>query len=145
MEQTKRDGPSRMTQQRKVIMEALKSTTSHPSADEVYEMVRTKLPNISLATVYRNLVILNEAGLVSELECGQKPRRFDGCTTTHYHVRCLACGRVEDLKAEVAVDMRPAMRALSHYEITGHKLDIFGFCPACKAKRDKSIRLNRRG
>jgi Fur family transcriptional regulator, ferric uptake regulator len=145
MENRKFDGPVRMTQQRKIIMEALKESTSHPSADEVYEIVRCKLPHISLATVYRNLVLLNEAGLVSKVEYGGKPKRFDGCVTTHYHVRCLSCGKIDDLKAELAVDIRPAMRELSSYEITGHKLDLFGYCPACKAKRNKSMRLNRRG
>ena len=145
MDNKKNDAPVRMTQQRKVIMEALKGTTSHPTADEVYEIVRTKLPHISLATVYRNLVIMTEAGLATKLEIGGTAKRFDGCVATHYHIRCLSCGKVDDLKAEPAIDLRPAMRALSGYEITGHRLDIVGYCPSCKAKRNKSMRLNRRG
>ena len=57
-----------MTRQRRVILEALRGTTSHPTADEVYEMVRRRLPRISLGTVYRNLEILSGEGLVAKLE-----------------------------------------------------------------------------
>ncbi len=142
MDKPNTTGPTRMTRQRKVIMEALKHTTSHPTADEVYAIVRTKLPNISLATVYRNLVLLTEAGLASKLEMGGPPKRFDGRAATHCHIRCLSCGKVDDLTADPAIDLRPAMRALSGYEVTGHRLDIVGYCPRCKAQRDKAYKNN---
>ena len=85
-----------MTQQRKVILEELKKTNSHPGADEIYERVRKRLPQISLGTVYRNLEILSELGEIQNLELGGGLKRFDSNPKKHYHIRCIRCGRVDD-------------------------------------------------
>ena len=70
----------RMTRQRKVILEIMKNVTSHPTADQVHQMVRKTLPHVSLATVYRNLEILSEHGMIQKLELAGAQRRFDGKT-----------------------------------------------------------------
>jgi Fur family ferric uptake transcriptional regulator len=132
----------RMTKQRKVILEVLKDTHEHPTADKVYEMVREKMPHISLGTVYRNLVLMSEVGLISKVEIGL-PKRFDGTVESHYHIRCLGCGKVEDMKSLPIVDLRPAMRSLVGYEITGHRLDIYGYCPACRNKMPSHLKRTR--
>jgi Fur family ferric uptake transcriptional regulator len=67
-----------MTRQRKVILEELRNVDTHPSADEIYEMVRKRLPHISLGTVYRNLEILSETGAIQKLELGCAQKKFDG-------------------------------------------------------------------
>ncbi len=68
----------RMTKQRKIILDVLKNTTSHPTADWIYDQVREVLPNISLGTVYRNLKVLKEMGEIMELDFGSTYSRFDG-------------------------------------------------------------------
>ena len=92
----------RMTNQRRVILQELRNVHSHPTADDIYIMVRKTLPRISLGTVYRNLEILSEMGLIKKLVgCGRQ-RRFDGDIENHYHIRCVKCGKIDDLPEEIA-------------------------------------------
>lgn len=116
---------------------------THPTANEVYEMLRKRLPNISLGTVYRNLEILSENGMIQKLELAGTQKRFDGMNDFHYHARCVACGRVDD----VALDLMPmidesAMRS-TNYEIFSHRLEFIGLCPDCRKRQGRSSKMQR--
>ena len=87
----------RMTKQRQVILEELRKVKTHPTADDMYQMLRKKMPKISLGTVYRNLEILSESGIIQKLDVGGTQKRFDGDISIHSHVRCVDCGRVGDI------------------------------------------------
>jgi len=120
-----------MTRQRKVILEELRKVDTHPSADEVYEMVRKRLPRISLGTVYRNLEILSEKGENQKLELGCTLKRFDGIAENHYHIRCLQCDRVVDAPEDVDVAVNHDLKNTTKFKIVGHKLEFIGICPDC--------------
>ena len=126
-----------MTRQRTIILEALGGVRSHPTADQVYQMVRRRLPRISLGTVYRNLDVLSDAGLIRDLRLGGSPRRFDGAMEHHYHVRCTRCGRVDDAHIKLLATIERAARRASDYKIVGHRLEFIGLCPQC-GKREPS-------
>jgi Fe2+ or Zn2+ uptake regulation protein len=126
----------RMTNQRQVILEEIQKVNTHPTADEVYEIVRRRLPRISLGTVYRNLEILSACGLIQKIGPLSSQMRFDGITKNHYHLRCNYCGRVEDAPIESIDDIENAVRSLSDYNIIGHKLEFIGICPECRQKGD---------
>jgi Fur family ferric uptake transcriptional regulator len=130
-------GNIKMTKQRRVILDVLDTCETHPSADELYEMVRRMLPKISLATVYRNLDALSEAGLVQKLEFAGCQKRFDRMTHGHYHIRCSVCGKIEDLPAEPARGIEKKFVPRTDYEITGHKLELIGICPDCRRKKKR--------
>lgn len=120
----------RMTRQRKVILEELRKVKTHPSADEVYEMVRKRLPRISLGTVYRNLEILSASGDIRKLEPGCPLKRFDGDTSEHCHIRCVRCDRIADAPMpDVKLDLGKVKS--NDFEITGHRLEFFGLCSEC--------------
>jgi Fur family ferric uptake transcriptional regulator len=121
----------RMTRQRQVILEELRSVTSHPSADEIYEMVRKRIPRISLGTVYRNLDILSECGEIQKLELGCSLKRFDGVAKEHYHMRCIECDQVFDAPPESHIRISHKLKECTDFKITGHKLEFIGLCPAC--------------
>ncbi|CAB1059979.1 Peroxide stress regulator PerR, FUR family [Olavius sp. associated proteobacterium Delta 1] len=121
----------RMTRQRQVILEELRKVNTHPSADEIYEMVRKRLPRISLGTVYRNLEILSENGEIQKLELGCSPKRFDGVAEDHYHIRCLDCNRVIDSPPGFDVCVTHELTENTDFKIIGHKLEFIGFCPTC--------------
>ena len=93
--------PLRMTRQRRVILDEFRTAGLHHTADEVYWAVRRTLPNISLGTVYRNLEVLTQAGLIRTLHLGGGQRLYDGGMHPHYHVRCRECGRISDVPADV--------------------------------------------
>lgn len=126
----------RMTNQRQVILEEIQKVSTHPTADEVYEMVRRRLPRISLGTVYRNLEILSTSGLIQKIGPPSSQMRFDGNTDKHYHIRCVSCGRVEDIQVESLDNAEKAIRGQSDYSILGHTLEFMGLCPDCKKRED---------
>ena len=80
-----------------MILEVVRSTMDHPTADWVHGQARRTLPRISLGTVYRNLKRLAADGLIREIQAAFPAARFDGNIGRHYHIRCLGCGRVNDL------------------------------------------------
>ena len=122
----------RKTRNRQVILDELKKLRTHPSADEIYEIVRSRLPRISLGTVYRNLEVLVECGLIQKLELGGTQRRFDGETKNHYHVRCIQCCKVEDVTVEPSTAIEDAIRKVCDYDIIGYRLEFTWLCPECK-------------
>jgi Fur family ferric uptake transcriptional regulator len=122
----------RNTRQREVVLDAVRSTMEHPSADWVYRRARRRIPRISLGTVYRNLKQLAEAGVIREIHAGGESVRFDGNTGPHHHVRCVRCGRVNDLAVELdARREREAARALD-FEVLGHHVEVQGVCRDCR-------------
>lgn len=127
-----------MTRQRRIILEELKRVTSHPTADEVYEMVRRRLPHISLGTVYRNLELLSEGGEIQKLEAVSAQKRFDGNPDNHYHIRCTGCLRIDDLDIEQITGIEDIVKSQGDYEIIGHRLEFIGLCPRCRKTNNQS-------
>jgi Fur family transcriptional regulator, ferric uptake regulator len=125
---------SRSTKQRQLILEELRKVFTHPTADEVYEMVRCRLPSISLGTVYRNLEKLADHGLIQKVDTGGNQRRFDGNPAPHYHIRCMGCGRLDDIPGKATQSFDHLAETLSDYEIWGHRLEFQGLCPQCRAQ-----------
>ena len=124
----------RLTQQRKVILEALHSTHTHPGADEIYQIVRQILPRISLGTVYRNLEILSEMGEIQKLEISGGLKRFDGNPHNHYHIRCKRCDRIDDAPLDLLQDLEQELEDETGFDILGHRLEFVGFCAQCLKK-----------
>ena len=120
-----------MTRQRRVILEEVKKNNCHPSADEVYERVRQRLPRISLATVYRNLEVLSELKQIQTIEhCGSQ-KRFDCNPENHYHIRCMRCDRVDDAPVCLLDDLEDRLLQETGYQVLGHRLEFIGLCDHC--------------
>lgn len=130
-----------MTQQRRVILDAVKNTKGHPTADEIYEKVRKILPRVSMGTVYRNLDILSATGFIKKLEPDHPQMRFDCETDDHYHLICERCGAIEDIPAGNSENplekLESALGNLTKYGIFGHKLEFFGLCKKCLSEGAK--------
>ncbi|MFO7818606.1 MAG: transcriptional repressor [Halanaerobacter sp.] len=122
----------RMTKQRKKILEVLRETDCHPTADWIYEEVKEEIPNISLGTVYRNLNVLEEMGKIMELNYGSDHSRFDGIPENHYHFRCVECGKVRDLDLDVKVELEEKAEGEIDGEVNFHRTEFFGYCDECK-------------
>ena len=137
----KSDQKYRMTQQRQVILEEVMKDGGHPTADEVYERVRKKLPRISMGTVYRNLDILVSSGFISRIEPKLPQMRFDGKTREHYHITCIRCGKIENAPIEPFGDtlntLEHALGRLTKFGIFGHKLEFMGLCKECMEKESR--------
>jgi Fur family ferric uptake transcriptional regulator len=130
--------PLRMTNQREIILRELKKSRQHLSADELYGRVKKIMPRISLATVYRNLEILSEAGLIGKLEISGRQKRFDFDVSDHDHIYCVVCHKVDNLKIERNNVNTEGLGAAAGYAITGYRVEIVGICPECQ-KKQKSM------
>jgi Fur family ferric uptake transcriptional regulator len=130
----------RMTPQREVILQEIEKADSHPTADEIYGRVRKRLPRISLGTVYRNLELLSQRGMIRKVEVSGGQKRFDRKTENHYHARCLGCGRVDDLPMKPQTSMDRAIERLTDYDIVGHQLEFVGLCLDCRKKSGRHIK-----
>jgi Fur family ferric uptake transcriptional regulator len=129
------DRPQRDTQQRRVILEELQKMTSHPTASELYSIVRQRLPRISLGTVYRNLELLARTKVIRKLESAGREVRFDADLMPHDHIRCIECGNIDDLFGASNRKFEEPIIDSKGYEILGCRLDYFGLCPACRKKK----------
>jgi len=128
----------RNTRQREVILEELRKLHCHPTATGLYEIVRRQLPKVSLGTVYRNLELLSQMGIVRKLGFSGSEARFDGDVADHGHIRCIRCGRVEDVGGgplDPAVSEDHDCRG---YEVLGHRLELLGICPDCRRSSAES-------
>ena len=130
-----------MTQQRRVILEELRNVNTHPSADEVYAMVRKRLPRVSLGTIYRNLEILSTSGEIRRIDSGGNLKRFDGKAGDHYHIRCLRCDRLVDAFIELGLDIDKQLKGATDFLVFGHRLEFVGLCPHCRPQPAEPSRL----
>jgi len=128
----------RMTRQRAVILKELRNSMKHPSADELYQMVRKRLPRISLGTVYRNLEILSELGEIRKLELSGSLKRYDGHPDRHYHIRCVGCDTVVDAPIAPLNQLEDELYQTTVFDIIGHNLEFTGLCPACSSEQEKA-------
>lgn len=127
-------GFHRMTEQRRLILEVLRSTTCHPTADWVYERVREQLPNVSLGTIYRNLRSLVSMGEVLQLSYGSGQDHYDGNPNAHYHYRCTKCGCVADVQLPYMSELDQRTEDSLPGSVTGHRLEFEGVCTKCSEK-----------
>ncbi|MDA8213515.1 MAG: transcriptional repressor [Clostridia bacterium] len=129
---------TRMTKQKRVILDVLKSTKSHPPADWIYMQARKELPNLSLGTVYRNLNILKDMGEILELNYGSTLSRYDGNPQEHYHFVCEKCGAVLDVDIPIQKELDMLAAQALETEIKHHRLEFYGTCRKCKAAGPQS-------
>jgi len=126
------DNPTiRMTESRKAILTALSAAGLHPTADEVYSIVRVQLPKISLGTVYRNLDLLARHGVIRALATAGEPRRYDGMLDEHHHIRCEVCGRVDDVTLGRSEPFEKLVVDGAGYDVHGYTLCFTGVCRDC--------------
>lgn len=123
----------KVTPQRLAVYEMLCHTHEHPNAEAIYRALQPAFPAMSLATVYKTLDVFAELGLVRALNAGEDSFRYDADTRPHPHVRCTACGRVEDIESVDDSDFLREIAQKTDYTLTGRQLYFQGICPACRA------------
>ena len=122
----------KVTPQRLAVYNALAHTTEHPSAEALYQELLPDYPTMSLATVYKSLNILCAVGIVQELNVGEDSFRYDARISSHPHIRCMHCGRVDDVKTLPTADFSAQVMAETGYQLTGQQYYFYGVCPQCQ-------------
>ena len=128
-----------VTVQRRTVFEAVSARRDHPTADQVYEAVRGRIPGLSRTTVYRVLDTLVEKGFVRRVQHAGSVTRFDPMTERHHHLVCDECGKVDDFTLPDTVEgsLDQALRRAARkqgYRPLNHRLDLTGTCPECLAR-----------
>lgn len=124
---------TRKTKQREAILRVLEGTSSHPTADWVYEQVRKEIPNISLGTVYRNLKSLQQEGKILELDLAGTVSRFEANTQNHHHFRCEQCGCIFDVDEPVDGELDERVAQKTGFKVSYHRLEFRGLCKDCQS------------
>lgn len=122
----------RITPQRHAILEFLIDSMSHPTADDIYKALEGKFPNMSVATVYNNLRVFKEVGLVNELTYGDSSSRFDYVTTDHYHIICENCGDIRDFHYPGLDEIESVAESVTGFKVGNHRMEVYGLCPDCQ-------------
>ena len=121
----------RMTPQRHAILSFLLDSMTHPTADDIYKSLESKFPNMSVATVYNNLKVFIESGLVRELTYGDSSSRFDADMTDHYHAVCDMCGKISDFEYPPLSDIETTAAEQTGFRVGGYRLEVYGVFPDC--------------
>ena len=122
------------THQRRVVYEAVVASHGHHSPEKIYAAVRRKLPSISLATVYNNLRLFVERGLLREVSPHASTLLVDGNLEPHHHLVCSRCKSVQDIEGEF-IDFKRLSRQLPDgFDLTQPLVEVFGLCRSCASK-----------
>ncbi|CEI83180.1 peroxide operon regulator [Oceanobacillus oncorhynchi subsp. incaldanensis] len=125
----------RITPQRHAVLEYLLNSMTHPTADDIYKALEGKFPNMSVATVYNNLRVLKDIGLVRELTYGDASSRFDCNTSDHYHIICNQCGKIVDFHYPSLEEVESLAEQVTGFDVSHHRLEVYGTCNACKEQQ----------
>lgn len=125
----------RITPQRHAVLEFLINSMTHPTADEIYKALEGKFPNMSVATVYNNLRVFRETGLVRELTYGDSSSRFDCNTSDHYHIICDSCGKIVDFHYPSLHEVESLAEQVTGFDVSHHRMEVYGTCEKCKKER----------
>ncbi|MCI1965432.1 MAG: transcriptional repressor [Oscillospiraceae bacterium] len=127
------------SRKREAILAAVRSTTSHPTADWVYEKLKPEYPDLSLGTVYRNLAQFKQDGTIISVGVVNGQERFDGNVRPHTHFVCSNCGCVLDIPDEYISSERVAQAERKyHLQIDSTDILLHGVCPECLSKKQES-------
>ena len=122
-----------LTSQRRAVLEALEEAKGHPSAEEVYLIVKKKNPRVALGTVYQALSVLEEIGVVGSKHWSESPTRYDLNVQPHVDIRCAGCGEVSEIPGIQLGELEERIRNNTPYQVTRTTIVVEGLCPSCRA------------
>lgn len=122
----------RNSKQRDKILELLKSTDTHPTANWLFDKLKKNFPKLSLGTIYRNLNILLKQKLIKKIDFGSTFDRFDSNTSDHHHFICEKCGSIKDINLPIGKDLYNEVDNMINCKTKKHRIEFYGLCDKCK-------------
>jgi len=122
----------KLTPQRDAVLQVILNREDHPTANEIFEAARRRLPTISHATVYNSLRYLKDAGLVHEIKFGDGSSRYDRETDRHDHAICNECGKLVDFDLPQTAELMLAAARKSRFKPESVHLTLRGLCADCR-------------
>ncbi|MBU5440215.1 transcriptional repressor [Tissierella sp. MSJ-40] len=135
-EKLQREGYKLTTQRRAILNVIINNYEEHLSCDEIYHMVRTKYPEIGIATVYRTLQLFEKLNIVYKLNfddgCSRYEINYGTENHHHHHLICLKCGKVTEVKLDLLETLEEEIQKEGKFSIVDHNVKFFGYCNECK-------------
>ena len=133
------------TRQRSLILDAFLETEGHASVDDLLAVVRSADPHVSAATVYRTMKLLTECGLARAQQFGDGQTRFERSSKEehHDHLLCTRCGAIEEFEDDRIEALQAEIARARGYQLTRHRMDLFGVCRTCQRADQKSALSSR--
>jgi len=126
-----------LTPQRRLLLDLIRQADGHLDADELYRRAKEREPRVSLATVYRNLRLFKELGLITESDLGEAHSHYEiKGTGEHHHLVCLGCGLIIEFDSPLIAKAAAKLQRENGFDITSVQLQLEGYCPKCQQKRD---------
>jgi Fur family transcriptional regulator, peroxide stress response regulator len=132
MKRAEKKEAGKLTRQRDAILQVIREHDDHPTANDIFQAARLRLPTISYATVYNSLRFLKEAGLVHEIKFGDSASRYDKGTHRHDHAICNQCGKLVDFELPQAAELIQAAARKSKFKAESVHVTLRGVCPECR-------------
>jgi Fe2+ or Zn2+ uptake regulation protein len=120
-----------LTSQRRAVLDALSKAKGHPSAEDVYLIVKRENPRVALGTVYQALSVLEEVGVIGSKHWAESPTRYDLNVEPHLDIRCTSCGEVSEVPGIDLGDVEARIRENAPYRVTRAMMVVEGLCPDC--------------
>jgi Fur family transcriptional regulator, peroxide stress response regulator len=120
------------SKKKEAILQVVRSSPNHPSAESIYQQLKKEIPELGLATVYRNLRLLKENGQICELHGGNGTARYDGNTISHNHFYCDKCGKILDLSEPLDQLLENQINSHTGLKVTRRHIELGGLCPDCQ-------------
>ena len=131
-----KDNGHKITPQRLAIVRILAKSDGHPSVEDIHEEIKEDFPTMSLATVYRNIILIKSIGEVLELGFPDGSNRYDGNKPTpHPHVICIKCKKIVDPDLDSLDELKNEVAQETKFKILNHRVDFFGICSSCKKEK----------
>lgn len=125
----------RSTKQRQAILDCIRQSRTHMTADDIYQKVRESQPNISLGTVYRNLDVLTNSGILAKTVFSDGKARFEfACGDHHHHLVCIGCGDAVDIPVCPVAGELANFIETQQFQASHHHFEIYGYCAGCSKK-----------
>lgn len=131
MEASEKPNRVRTTKQRQAILQVIRSSRAHLTADDIFQQVKKSQPNISLGTVYRNLDLLTQSGSLSKAVFSDGKARFEFTGEHHHHLICLSCGSAVDIPVCPVGEEVTAFMKNSNFQACHHHFEVYGYCAQC--------------
>jgi len=126
----------RITSQRKLLLDLLRQSEGHPDAEALYMLAKEHEPRISLSTVYRNLSLFKELGLIEEHHFAAEHHHYEVKSgKEHHHLVCLGCGKVIEFESKLTGKMQEQVSRDTGFHVVSTEVNFEGYCDQCRSKR----------
>ena len=132
----------RMTIQRTLLLDTIKHLEGHVTAEQIYALLAKRYPQISKATVYRNLNLLEEEHQILRIAVPGAADYYESNTAPHYHIKCLECNQLTDVSLNLDKTLEQEIQDTNGFALLGHSLLFYGICPRCQQAHDTKTAAN---